>query len=111
MLIRPAIRLTRASARNNPKTVPIHRFRWVGVGAGVVEPPVSPIPPEVEVNGVLSPGLRDPDVLYVDEVDIEDRMFILNFALGGTRNLERFREELADSVRPVQAGEGVVVQA
>jgi hypothetical protein len=36
---------------------------------------------------------RDADTLYIDEVDFQDRMFIFNVAVGGTSNLERFREE------------------
>jgi hypothetical protein len=41
---------------------------------------------------------RDPDLLYVDEVDIEDRIFIMNYAVGGTRDLARFRREHRQSV-------------
>ncbi len=36
---------------------------------------------------------RQPGVVYCDMVDIEDRMFIFNYALGGTRSVERFREQ------------------
>jgi hypothetical protein len=41
------------------------------------------------------------DLLYVDEVDMEDKMFIMNFAMGGSADLEPFREELARSVPAV----------
>ena len=37
---------------------------------------------------------RDGDLLYVDELDDEDRMFLFQFAIGGTSDLERFRREL-----------------
>jgi len=39
---------------------------------------------------------REEDLLYVDEVDLSDKMFIFNFAVGGTRSLEGFREELGE---------------
>lgn len=49
---------------------------------------------------------RDPDLLYVDEVDMEDKAFIMNYAMGGSRDLERFRNQhdaamAAISGRPV----------
>ncbi len=37
-------------------------------------------------------GPRDPDVLYADEVDIKDKVFVFQFALTGVRDLESFRE-------------------
>lgn len=36
---------------------------------------------------------RDEDLLYTDEVDLEDKTFLFNFAVGGTRDFERFRAE------------------
>jgi hypothetical protein len=41
--------------------------------------------------GVEHPG--DDEVIYSDEVDMEDKMFVFQYAVGGTRNLERFRSE------------------
>lgn len=41
---------------------------------------------------------RRPEVLYVDVVDLEDKMFIFNWAVGGTSDLEAFRGELAGGV-------------
>lgn len=44
---------------------------------------------------------REDGVLYVGDVDLEDKMFLLNFAVGGTRDLESFRKqssELLDGV-------------
>jgi hypothetical protein len=38
---------------------------------------------------------KDPELLYVDEVDLPDKMFIMNFAMGGTRAVEGFRQEVA----------------
>lgn len=50
----------------------------------VIEPVVSKAPIE---------GERDEELLYVDQIDLEDKMFIMQFVLGGTRDLERFRSQ------------------
>lgn len=63
----------------------------------VVEPKVAPVP--------LVGEERDEDILYVDEVDLEDKMFIMQYAVGGTKDLERFRVELASVVEPTGQGE------
>jgi hypothetical protein len=57
-----------------------------------VDPKVSPAPVghDGKVLSVDDPE-RDEDVLYVDEVDFNDKMFIFNFAVGGTADLEQFR--------------------
>lgn len=55
------------------------------------------------------PDERSDDAVYVDMVDIEDKMFLFNFAVGGTRSLESFREErdqLVGSVEHVEAVAG-----
>ena len=36
---------------------------------------------------------RQPNVVYADQVELDDKLFLLNFAVGGTRDLERFRIE------------------
>lgn len=47
---------------------------------------------EYEKDGVtLKP--RKPDRLYADGVDLEDKMFIFQWTVGGTADLARFREE------------------
>lgn len=64
-----------------------------------IDPVVEPIPvygPEHEKAGKVIPvGSKDrnEDLLYVDEVDFNDKMFILGTATGGVEALERFREE------------------
>lgn len=52
-----------------------------------LDPVVLPVPEE----GVE----RDPDALYVDEVDFNDRMYIFGVAVGGTSNLEQFHRQQA----------------
>ncbi|QPX62568.1 tail assembly chaperone [Arthrobacter phage Wollypog] len=51
----------------------------------VVEPKVLPAPAEE--------GERDSEKLYVDEVDLQDKTFIFQFCVGGSKDLERFRTE------------------
>lgn len=66
----------------------------------VVEPKVYPAPAQDEE--------RESGKLYVDEVDFEDKQFIFQWAVGGTRDLEKFREEqgaVMESVRGVSTVE------
>lgn len=48
---------------------------------------------------------NEEEFIYTDEVDFEDKMFIFNFAVGGTRDHARFREELSSGVGDLQSGE------
>lgn len=57
---------------------------------------------EENVGQEIPPKFRDPEALYVDEVDDEDKMFIFQAVIGGTRDVERFREELESDVEPVR---------
>lgn len=52
-------------------------------------------------------GRRDPNVLYADIVDMDDKMFIFQWALGGTHDLQQFREEQAKRVESLSDGEDV----
>ncbi len=54
-------------------------------------------------------GDRDDDLLYIDEVEMSDKMFIFQRGIGGTTDLESFRRELATGVDLVQQREDVVV--
>lgn len=42
--------------------------------------------------------LRDEDAIYVDYVDIEDKTFIMQFAMGGSADLATFRKESKEVV-------------
>lgn len=73
----------------------------------VIEPKVTAVPTELTVGGdQISIPIGDPrrneDLLYVDEVDEEDKMFIFNWAVGGTRDLERFRQERENGMASIQ---------
>lgn len=59
---------------------------------------------------VMAPNditLREQGVVYTDMIDIEDKMFIFNFVVGGTRDLETFRGGLNDAVGGVDDLPGV----
>lgn len=61
---------------------------------------------DVDAGGHLfNPSPRDENVLYADRVDMEDKTFIMNYCIGGTRDLERFRQQRASAVGGVPAGE------
>lgn len=63
--------------------------------------------PTNEHHHVFMEDARDDDTLYADDVDITDKSFIFQFALGGTADLERFRQELNSGVESVSDGEAV----
>lgn len=73
----------------------------------VVEPKVEPIP-FLDDGTKLPIDERDDSVIYVDEVDLEDKAFIFQYALGGTKDLERFRKEQASTLGNLQSEQGVV---
>lgn len=50
---------------------------------------------------------RKPGVLYADRVDFDDKMFVMNFCLGGTRDLEQFRRETGASLAGLLGGQVV----
>jgi hypothetical protein len=50
---------------------------------------------------------RDPEALYVDEVDFEDKMAIFAFVTGGVREYESFLQEQAADVSASPDSEGV----
>lgn len=68
--------------------------------ACVVEPALTPAPPKGSE--------RDSSVLYVDEVDLEDKLFIFQWVMGGTRDLEPFREAIAEGLESVPSSPDVV---
>ena len=62
----------------------------------VLEPKVAEVP--------VSHSDREEGTLYVDEVDLEDKMFIFQWAVGGVEDIEPFRKELAESLGSVLPG-------
>jgi len=59
------------------------------------------MPPEEGVE-------RDLDVLYADEVDMEDKMFLFQWAVGGTESVETFRAETGPSLGTAHNSQNVV---
>lgn len=47
---------------------------------------------------------RDPDAVYVDYIDSIDKMFIMNFAVGGSADLAEFRAQTEASLGGVSPG-------
>ncbi len=69
--------------------------------ASVLEPKVSRVPAE----GDPDYKERNPDKLYIDDVDQDDKAFIFSWAVGGVSDLEQFRarqREGLDLVRSLQ---------
>jgi len=50
---------------------------------------------------------RDPDLIYTDQIGLEDKMFLFNFATGGVRDAESFRQESRAAVGDVADVQGV----
>lgn len=76
----------------------------------VVEPKVHSVPKDEK--GVEVPFEERPEIegLWVDEVDDEDKAFVFQFAVGGTRDLETFREEQAAQLESLSGSPNVAVQ-
>lgn len=53
---------------------------------------------------LLPDGERDEEVLYTDEVDFQDKMFIFQYVVGGSRDLVQFRRELTAALGDLPAG-------
>lgn len=71
---------------------------------------------DVTVEMVLEPKVqkapmneddRRDDLLYVDEVDLDDKMFIFQWATSGAKDLETFRSRQNANVAALQSGEGI----
>lgn len=64
----------------------------------VVKPEIQSTPDDVT--------RRENGVIYADMVDLMDKMFLMNYAVGGTRDLERFRAEHTNAMGSVAAVQG-----
>lgn len=83
-----------------PKLVPTPRFTND-----------DPRPVGYNVGDVMPEECRDPNTLYVDEVDIEDKMFIFQWAVGGTRDVAQFRREQASALADLPTVEELGTEA
>lgn len=69
--------------------------------ASVISPKVHPVPAEGEI--------RDDDLLFIDEIDPEDQMFIWQWACGGTSDVAQFRHEARADMATLAESQGVQV--
>lgn len=77
----------------------------------VIEPVVLQVPTREDEDGNIEDvpyDERDLEAgLYADEVDFDDKMFLFDFAIRGTKDLESFRVEQAQLMGSSPNGEGV----
>lgn len=70
--------------------------------AGFMDSMVCFVAQEPEVHPVLGGVERDPNLLYVDEIDEEDKAFIFQVVTGGTTDVEQFRKEQSASMAAIR---------
>jgi hypothetical protein len=68
-----------------------------------VEPQIFPVPAEGEP--------RDPELLYIDDMDEQDKLFIWQWATGGTDDVEQFRGESSELLDALSGQQAVAVPA
>lgn len=54
---------------------------------------------------------RDPELLYVDEVEEEDKMFIFQVVTGGTTDVEAFRKETGSTMAAIRGRQDLELPA
>lgn len=55
--------------------------------------------------------LREPGVIYTDMVDLNDKMFLFNYVVGGTRDYESFRTGLHATLGGLESGQDLPSEA
>lgn len=60
-----------------------------------------------EVWTIIPHADRDPEILYTDDVDPDDKEFIFQFVVGGSRDLESFRQARSEGMGDLSVGEDV----
>jgi hypothetical protein len=71
--------------------------------------------PAVDANGepeleVIPDGDRSSDVVYTDELEMEDKSFVFQYAVGGTADLSQFRKK-SDALMAALQSSGDVGEA
>jgi len=64
------------------------------------------VKPEITIEPE-DPRDKELGKIYPSSISLEDRMFLFNWVVGGTSNLEQFRQQLDESVASVESGEDV----
>lgn len=76
----------------------------------VIEPQVHAVPKDDSGTEIpLVHRETSEDFIWVDEVDFEDKMFIFQWAVGGTADWTQFRGELAEHVGNLPGGQNMVL--
>lgn len=65
------------------------------------------IPEGYKIGDDIPDELRDDDVIYTDDVDLNDKIFIFQWVVGGSDDVARFREESSKSLAALSDGEDV----
>lgn len=77
--------------------------RWHKISEADLAPGGEYAGSEYSAGDIINEDDRDIEKwIYTDEVDFEDKSFLFNYAVGGTRDLERFREEANATLASVQ---------
>jgi hypothetical protein len=63
------------------------------------------VEPRGSTSVPLKESERDEDLLYVDELDWDDKQFIYSYAIGSVADLETFRKQQAANVEVVPDGD------
>lgn len=71
--------------------------------------PPTALPPEKDEEGNELTERSD-EVLYTDEIDDQDKLFVFQWAIGGSDDLETFREEQAAGMGRLRSGKDVANQ-
>lgn len=67
---------------------------------------------EPKVHRLPDEGVeKDDELLYIDEVDEEDKMFIFQVVTGGTTDIETFRDEVSATMVAVRGREDLELPA
>lgn len=70
----------------------------------VIQPNVRRPVKEVDGKEIVLPfEEREEGIIYTDQVDIMDKMYIFQYAVGGDANLEQFRKQFSSRVGSVAA--------
>jgi hypothetical protein len=67
---------------------------------------------EPKVHAVPDDGVeRDPELLYVDEIEEEDKMFIFQVVTGGTTDVEEFRKSTGATMASIRGRQDLELPA
>lgn len=58
---------------------------------------------EAEANAKADQQYPEDPVVFTDKVDFQDAMFLMSYAVGGTRDLESFRSQFGESMASLES--------